>query len=472
MRYSTFLKENFSLFVDMFDKMKIGIWITDQNCDVVMVNYESAKRGGMTREELIGKKTTELIETGYILESAALKTQKSLKEECVVVEMGAGGYCVVTSEPLFYNGQLDLIICIERNISEVENFKDVLEEQIKIKEKLQKELLKLQNRSSEAGKELITKNINMIQIKETAADIGKIDATVIITGESGTGKEVIADVIHKNSKRADAPFIKVNCAAIPESLMESEFFGYEQGTFTGANRNGKLGLFELADGGTLFLDEIGELPLQIQSKLLRVLQEKEVRRIGGEEAIHIDVRIIAATNRDLKKEMEAGNFRTDLYYRLFVVPITIPPLRDRKEDIGLLAKYFLNQFNEEYGLNKAISEEAVKVMEEYSWPGNVRELRNVVERLAVSGAGPVISVFQTEMCLRGKNPMISEFIRDDNSLYLEDMVCDYEKELITYAYEKCGSVTGAAKLLHVDKSTVSRKMKKYGMPVKNIADVQ
>ena len=183
--------------------------------------------------------------------------------------------------------------------------------------------------------------------------------------------------------------------------MESEFFGYEQGAFTGASGNGKIGLFELADGGTLFLDEVGELSIPIQSKLLRLLQDKEVRRVGGEKSISVDIRIIAATNRDLKAEVAKGTFRKDLYYRLFVVPIALPPLRERKEDIELLTKHFLDIFNKQYNMKKTIGPEAMGIMERYQWPGNVRELRNVVERLVVSGAGNDISRIQVEFCLKG-----------------------------------------------------------------------
>ena len=270
-----------------------------------------------------------------------------------------------------------------------------------MKKELQKELLKFQSRKDELCGRMVTRNINMLHIREMAEDIGKIDAAVMITGESGTGKEVIADIIHKSSRRREAPFVKVNCAAIPETLMESEFFGYEQGAFTGAGGNGKIGLFELADGGTLFLDEVGELSIPIQSKLLRVLQDKEVRRVGGEKSISVDIRIIAATNRDLKAEVAKGTFRKDLYYRLFVVPIALPPLRERKEDIELLTKHFLDIFNKQYNMKKTIGPEAMEIMERYQWPGNVRELRNVVERLVVSGAGNDISRIQVEFCLKG-----------------------------------------------------------------------
>ena len=370
---------------------------------------------------------------------------------------------MTTSVPLFWKGSIDLIICVERNISEVERLKTLLGQQVEKKNKLQKELLRFKNQKDDLSGQFITKNINMLHIRELAENIGKIDVTVMIMGESGTGKEVIADLIHKNSSRAEAPFVKVNCAAIPETLIESEFFGYEGGAFTGAGKGGKMGLFELADGGTLFLDEVGELSVQMQSKLLRVIQDKEVRRVGGEKSVHIDIRIIAATNRDLKREVEEGRFRNDLYYRLFVVPVNIPSLRERKEDIELLARHFLDIFNSEYNLRKTISDDAVKVMESYNWPGNVRELRNVVERLSVSTARSEISAIQVEFCLNNKAPAVSDYIGTESDLYLEDIVSRYEKQVISKILEECGTITATARMLHVDKSTISRKIKKYGL---------
>ena len=285
---------------------------------------------------------------------------------------------------------------------------------------------------------------------------------MIIIGESGTGKEIVADLIYHNSDRKGSPFIKVNCAAIPDTLIESEFFGYEAGAFTGASQNGKAGLFEMAQGGILFLDEIGELPLLMQSKLLRILQDKAVRRIGGEKEISVDVRIIAATNRNLKEEMENGSFRSDLYYRLFVVPIEIPPLRKRREDIAPLAHSFLRQFNELYGMKKRLNADAISALESYSWPGNVRELRNVIERLAISGAGSDISKFQVQMCLGNKEDLsVDMILSDGEETGLEELVDAYEKHIITRYIEKYGNATEAAKKLQVNKSTISRKMKKY-----------
>ena len=435
----------------------------------LIVNNESVKTGGLTRDEVIGRTMDELLKVGYITESATLKVMASRKEECIVEELGTGGHCMTTSIPMFCQGETDIIVSVERNISEVEKLKSLLNEQVEMKKELQKELLKFQSRKDELCGRMVTRNINMLHIREMAEDIGKIDAAVMITGESGTGKEVIADIIHKSSRRREAPFVKVNCAAIPETLMESEFFGYEQGAFTGASGNGKIGLFELADGGTLFLDEVGELSIPIQSKLLRVLQDKEVRRVGGEKSISVDIRIIAATNRDLKAEVAKGTFRKDLYYRLFVVPIALPPLRERKEDIELLTKHFLDIFNKQYNMKKTIGPEAMGIMERYQWPGNVRELRNVVERLVVSGAGNDISRIQVEFCLKGSMSSAFEigggYMAVEEELYLDDMVGRYEKQIIQDVLKECGTVTAAARVLHVDKSTISRKMKKYGIKI-------
>ena len=463
MKYSEFLKENYSAIGDFIKYIKTGIWITDSKGKVIMVNEESLKTGGLKREDVIGKTTEELLEMGYILDdSSVLKAILSGKEESIVQRTGEGSMLVATSVPVFHEGELDIIICTEMDITDVIKLKALLDKQKSIAQKYKSEIMRIKNQLNTDSDEIVSYNLEMIRIKEMAIKIGAMDATVVITGESGTGKEVVANLIQKNSKRADKAFIKVNCAAIPETLFESEFFGYEKGTFTGANVNGKMGIFEMANGGTLFLDEIGELPLAMQSKVLRVLQEKEVRRIGGEENKPVDVRIIAATNRNLKKEMEKGNFRSDLYYRLFVVPINIPPLRQRKEDIAPLTNYFLNKFNAMYEVKKEISSEAIKAMEKYNWYGNVRELRNIIERLVVSVAGNTISAFQVEMCLKEDNFNNAEPVKNGENATLDELIENYEKQIIIQAVEECGTLTAAAQKLNVNKSTISRKLKKYG----------
>lgn len=221
---------------------------------------------------------------------------------------------------------------------------------------------------------MIAEDLETKKLAEKAMRVAKLDTTVLLTGESGTGKEVFANFIYQNSGRVGKPFIKVNCAAIPENLIESELFGYEKGAFSGADKNGKIGLFEMANHGTLFLDEVGEIPIHLQSKLLRSIQEKEIMRVGGIKTIPVDIRFIAATNCDLKEAVSNGTFRRDLYYRLNVMPIELSPLKGRKKDIEALCIYFVDKFNVDYKMNKMISAEAMNVLQEFDWPGNIREL--------------------------------------------------------------------------------------------------
>lgn len=463
MKYSEFLNENYDTLLDIFNCMRVGVWITDSSGEVLMVNDESMKAGGLQRREVIGKNMNELIEMGYIAESSALNAINEGREEMVIEEMGEGGYCVATSIPLRYRGELDLIVCIERDISEVVNLRNALHKQKDMTEKI-KEVLHKEDLDFDPDDHLIANSYKMIRVKETAQRIGSLDATTIILGESGTGKEMVSELIYSSSKRAGKPFIKVNCAAIPESLIESELFGYEGGAFTGAKSGGAKGLFEEADGGTIFLDEIGELPLSMQSKLLRVLENGEIRRVGASESKTVDVRIIAATNRNLKKEVRAGRFRDDLYYRLMVLSITIPSLRERKEDIIPLAEFFLDKFNDKYRLSKELTESAVEELEKYSWPGNVRELRNMIERLVVGSGGEKISGFQVKLCIMGTqegHDRSDSFYMDGGEKTLEKMMENYEKQIIMEAMEECGTMTAAAAKLGVNKSTISRKIKFY-----------
>ena len=460
MKYSEFIRENYEMLLGIVDHMHIGVWITDGEGQVLMVNNESVKTGGLKRDEVIGRNMRELIEMGYIMESSALKAISSKREESVVEEMGEGGYCLTTSLPVICDGELDLTVCIERDISEVVELRNALQDQKDVTAKIREQLHQAHIDVDQYGGRMIANSYKMIRVKETAAHIGSLDATAIILGESGAGKEMVAELIYESSQRIDEPFIKVNCAAIPESLIESELFGYEGGAFTGAKSSGQKGMFEEADGGTIFLDEIGELPLSMQSKLLRVLENGEIRRVGATESKTVDVRIIAATNRNLKKEVEAGKFRGDLYYRLMVLPIVIPPLRERKEDIIPLAKLFLQKFNEKYHLEKDLSESALNELNAYNWPGNVRELRNMIERLVVGGEGDMISGFQVKLCIMG----VQDGEERTSDLYmgsgtLDELMYNYEKQIILEVMEKCGTISATAARLGVNKSTISRKVK-------------
>ncbi len=301
----------------------------------------------------------------------------------------------------------------------------------------------------------------MMNLIETIKKVAETETTVLITGESGTGKSLIARAIHFMSKRKDKPFVTINCAAIPETLLEAELFGYERGAFTGAYTS-KRGKFELANGGTIFLDEIGDMPLSLQAKLLRVLQDKEIERLGSEKILKVDVRIIAATNRDLRLLVKEGKFREDLYYRLNVVPIHVPPLRERKEDIPLLVEHFLSHFNSKYGKRVRISPEAMKVLIDYEWLGNVRELENTIERLVVMNEGTVGVSDLPPHIVAG-----STKTKRDEPLDLPKHIEATEREKIIEALEKTGYVKSrAAKLLGYTLRQLDYRIKKYGIPVK------
>jgi two-component system, NtrC family, response regulator AtoC len=296
-------------------------------------------------------------------------------------------------------------------------------------------------------------------------------STVLITGESGTGKELVATALHEGSSRRNKPLIRINCAAIPKDLMESELFGYERGAFTGAVTS-KPGRFELADGGTLFLDEIGEVPVEMQVKLLRALQESEFERVGGIKTTRVDVRLVAATNRDLAEDIEAGRFRKDLFYRLAVVPIVLPPLRDRTEDIPTLVRHFLQKYNRR--LNKqvdGVDADALAVLQAYAWPGNIRELENLVERVLLFADGPLIHLKDLPDALRGA-PSGASFTTLSSAASaetgLKDIVrmhaAELEKDLITRALEETGgNVTRAAKLLQISRKSLQTKMKEFAL---------
>jgi transcriptional regulator with PAS, ATPase and Fis domain len=294
---------------------------------------------------------------------------------------------------------------------------------------------------------------------DMAGRVAASDASVLITGETGTGKELLARGIHYNSRRAERPFVAVNCAAIPENLIESELFGHVKGAFTGAVKD-REGKFEQADGGTLFLDEIAELRVDLQAKILRALQEREVDRVGGSKPIAIDVRIIAATNWEIEHAVKEGTFREDLYYRLSVITLNMPPLRERKEDIPLLVNHFLNKFNRDSGVR--VDPDALAVLVAYGWPGNVRELENVIERASVLRRGDIISRAELPDKLLKEKGGVEDIILNlpDEGISLEDL----EKNLIMKSLEKHkGNQTRAAEYLHITRPTLIYRMEKYGL---------
>ena len=309
----------------------------------------------------------------------------------------------------------------------------------------------------------------MTTVVDEILSVAKYDCNVLITGDTGVGKEKVASIIQKNSNRRMQPFIKINCAAIADNLIESEFFGYEKGSFTGANAAGKKGYFELADNGIIFLDEIGELPQDLQAKLLRVIQDGEFYRVGGTEPIKTNVRIISATNRDLEKLIEEKTFRRDLYYRLNVFPIRVPNLDERKAEIPSLVLYFMGKYTEKFGMKKVIAEDALTYLKECSWPGNIRELENVVQRLLITSKGEIVTALDVmkelhadlfdKMNVNYEEPSLEE----TEKINLDEMVENFEKNIIQYACDKHGSTRKAAKAIGISQTQLVRKKNKYGI---------
>ncbi|WP_075589749.1 sigma-54-dependent transcriptional regulator [Labilibacter marinus] len=338
---------------------------------------------------------------------------------------------------------------LEIAFQEISNLKSKLEqENTELKYELNNNLSNRIIGNSKA----ITQTIKMVHMA------AKSDATVLLMGESGTGKEVFVNEIHSKSNRSEENIIKINCAAIPENLVESELFGHEKGSFTGANER-KFGKFELANKGTIFLDEIGELPLLIQSKLLRVLQEGELQRVGGTENLKVNVRIIAATNKNLEAELKKGTFRADLFYRLNVIPVSIAPLRERKEDIPLLTNHFVNKYNKKYGKTiSSISPSSLEHLLKYQWPGNVRELENIIERYLVLSEGEKLVIDKSQLRLQTGQTSIP-----NNIVSLEEHEKTYLTKVLKYTNWKIRGAGGAAELLELHPSTLDSKLKKLGI---------
>ena len=354
-----------------------GIYISDSKGKTLKVNNMHEKLTGLKREELLGRLVTDLKREGifdHILNPEVVRTGKPKTAVQITKE---GRKVVLNGYPVFdRSGQVTLVVTFVRDVTVLSQ----LQEQIASQQKL----IDFCNSKKLQSSPMILTSQKMLDLMNLLKKIAQTDTTVLILGETGVGKDILARRIHENSLRSSKPFLKVDCTAIPEKLIESELFGYEPGAFSGANTRGKPGFFEIADRGTLFLDEIGELPLPMQAKLLRVLQDQEVMRIGSTQVKKVDVRFIAATNRSLEEEVKEGTFRSDLFYRLRVAVLDIPPLRDRREDILPLARHFLEKYSSKYKKTVAFSPEVEKIFQDYKWPGNIREMENLIQSLIVT----------------------------------------------------------------------------------------
>lgn len=443
-----------------------GVYIADIDGNYITSNAGFERVSGINRNELIGRHTTYLLEKKWISEVVNLDVLKDYQSRSKVIRYPSQKDVLVSADMVWDKNKRAVgVVSSLRDLTELNNMqKQLMQSDVLIK-KYKSRLDLLESKLNVGEFKLISQSTEGMRILSLADKVSQSDVTVLITGESGVGKEVVARYIHEKSKRnREGIFVKVDCAALPANLLESELFGYERGSFTNANKEGKRGLFEVANKGTLFLDEIGEVPFELQSKLLNAIQDREIKRIGGLNSLAVDVRIIAATNRNLEEMVKENKFRKDLYYRLKVIPVYISPLRDRIEDIIPLVNYYLDYFSKMYKTKKFISNEGMKCLSGYEWPGNIRELKNSIERLVILTPGDYIHVNDIKNEVKTE---YSEGISLKNELRsrkrigpLKKTVLKFEKEVIDMALEMHGNLADAAKDLEVDISTLTRKRKK------------
>ncbi|MBW2370772.1 MAG: sigma 54-interacting transcriptional regulator, partial [Deltaproteobacteria bacterium] len=377
-----------------------------------------------------------------------------------------GKYLLVTSTPVFDdNGAITMVVSTEQDLTHLEELREQLQQSRRLSNKFGQELSEL-NLMELRKQEIIAESKEMRQVLRTGLKLGALGVSnILILGESGTGKGLLAKFIHENGKRKGNPFVQVNCAALPETLLEAELFGYEKGAFTGAHQDGKAGLFELADRGTLFLDEIGELPLSVQAKFLKYLDDQEILHLGGLKPLKIDCTVIAATNRDLEKQIREGLFREDLFYRLNAFTITIPPLRKRKSDILELTNFLFRKYNRQYRTHKKLSPKALSKILSYSFPGNIRELDNIVKKAIVLSEDEQIDGELLRALADGEKTISPspDALEKTKGNRLSDQLQALEKQLLTDAMVQCKSTRKAAAVLGTSQSNVMRKLKKYGL---------
>lgn len=437
-----------------------GIYITDRDGMTVRTNSAIERITGIPKEYYIGKTVDYLIKRGILSSSVTHKVVKQGRTVSLVQENYAGKETLITGSPVFNDeGEIERVVTNIRDLSDLNDLLLELNKANELNSKYKREIEKLKKMAPLDGAIFVSEKMKVIH--EVIERISNVDATVLLLGETGVGKDVLARNIYSRSNRsAKGEFIKINCGAIPSDLLESELFGYETGAFTGANRNGKPGMFELADGGILFLDEIGELPLSLQVKLLRVIQEREIQRIGGTKPKKVDVRIVSATNRNLKEMVKNGEFREDLYYRLHVIPITIPPLRERRDDIFPLVDLFLQNINHRYNLHKKIDSRLRDFFYQFDWPGNVREMLNLIERLVLTTPNETLTIDDLPLDYKGIYQLDAI---PPTHLSLKEAVEQAEKKVLAQAAQKYHTTYELAEALESSQATIVRKLKKYNI---------
>ena len=458
------LEENINAILDL---MEDGIFLTNRQGITLRVNKAYEAISGVERKHLEGVHVLDLQQRGIfnkVLNPSIVQTGKPCS---TVQEFGKDRRTIhLRGFPVFDdNGQVCMVVTFARDITTITQLQQQINEQGKLIEQYHDRMAAMLDSHRQIGG--VFASPAMQSLLDTLMRIAATDATVLLLGETGTGKDVLARTIHANSPRNNEVFIKVDCGSISESLIESELFGYVKGAFTGATSQGKAGYFETADGGTLFLDEIGELPFPLQSRLLRVLQDQEIVRVGSSKAKKVNVRIIAATNRDLSADIEAGKFRQDLYFRLGVAEMNVPPLRERIEDIPLLAQLFLGQFNAKYKKHIRFSSKVLKALSQYSWPGNVRELQNMIQHLVITHDNEMLDLallpgrVREGLSAREKSPMPSHSPQlPQTTKPLKEVMAEIEYTLLMQAVQHYGSYSKTAEMFQINRSTLFRKLQR------------
>lgn len=416
---------------------------------------------GLAEEDIIGSNVFDLEKKGTLSTSVTAKILKNGKKTTLIQKTGANKHLMVTGFPNYDgNGNIKSIINISKDITETTRLNSELNQ-------IQSELDRIKEEFSRRERlhnnnDIIYRSKPMLNVINLINHVSSSDANILLLGETGVGKNFMAKIIHNLSGRDKEPFVIINCGAIPDNLLESELFGYEQGAFTGALKTGKKGYFELAGKGTIVLDEIGDLPLLLQVKLLHVMDSREVFRIGAIKAAKLNARIIAATNKDLKEMVKEGKFREDLFYRLNVMPITIPPLRERKEDIPGLVRLFLDKFNSLYKTNKIITQDGYNTLIKYDFKGNIRELENIIERIVISNINEVIDDAHISEIINPTDVSIKNLL-DEEEISLKEAVNNFERELLMAAFRKYKTTRKVGGVLKIDQSTVVKKAKKLNI---------
>jgi len=455
--YNRLNKELEAIFESSYD----GLYITDGNAKTIRVNCAYERITGLSKKDLIGRDMRSLVDEKIFDNSVTIEVLKKKESITIMQQVKGGKQLIVTGTPVFdENKEILLVVTNVRDITELNTLRVQLEDTRRISSRFYQSLQE-HDGIEHVLQEMVVKSQVMVQVVKKAIKVANAETSILLLGESGVGKSMLARIIHQMSPRKDDPFVKINCGVIPESLMESELFGYEKGAFTGALHSGKAGLIEIAHGGTVFLDEIGELKLDMQVKLLEIIEDKTFMKIGSHNSIKVNVNMIAATNKDLKKMIRNGTFREDLYYRLNVVPICIPPLRDRKEDIPALVHNILAKFNKQKKINKRMTPETIDMLMRYGFPGNVRELANIVERMIIMSEEDQIGLADLPIEIGKGSKTIPVISTQQGSL--KEILAGIESQIIKVTISRCSSVAEVSRELNLHPTTLWRKMRKYGI---------